>query len=250
MVNDIADRLRAAGVHFVELGGCILIHGDALDVLPLLVGCADLLVTDPPYVLTSGGTGTGAMGGKFADDVYDNTGLLMDVVRWQEIGGPIFRALKPDADAYVMCDDKNLFAAHGGFLGAGFKFHGLLSWDKISPSRTRFYMKHQEFTLYLWKGKARDIANGGDKRGQTMPRPKDTVHDTQKPVPLMAMYIRNSSLPGDVVLEPFMGSGTTLVAAVQEGRRAIGIEIDEGHFDAACIRVQAEVEASKMGEHT
>lgn len=238
------------GFSCVRIGDCVLVHGDALDVLPLLRRSADLVVTDPPYALTSGGTGSGAMGGKFADDVYDNTGLLMDVVHWSEIGGPVFRALKDDGDAYVMSDDKNVFAAFSGFLGAGFKYHGLLSWDKISPSRTRYYMKHQEFTLYLWKGNARDIVNGGDKRGQTMPRPKDAVHDTQKPVPLMAIYIRNSSAVGDVVLDPFMGSGTTLVAAVQEGRKAIGIEKDAAHFEAACARVRSEVAAAKTGECT
>lgn len=227
----------------VTIGPCTLIHGDALDILPDLRGAADLIVSDPPYRLTSGGTGSGAMGGKFDDEVYDNTGLLMDIVAWSEMGGPMFRALARNGDAYIMCEDKNMFAAHAAFLGAGFSYHGLLSWDKISPSRSRFYMKHQEFTLFLWKGKARDIANGGDKRGQTFPRPKDAVHPTQKPVALMAMYIRNSSQPGQVVLDPFMGSGTTLVAAVQEGRRAIGIEKDEAHFEAACARVQAAVDA-------
>jgi len=229
----------------VTIGPCTLIHGDALAVLPDMGGCADLIVTDPPYPLTSGGTGSCAMGGKFSDEVYDNTGLLMDVVHWAEIGGPMLRALGRDGDCYVMSDDKNLPAAISGFMGAGFKYHGLLTWDKISPSRTRFYMKHQEFTLYLWKGRARDINHGGDKRGQTMPRPKGAVHNTQKPVPLMAMYIRNSSEPGQMVLDPFMGSGTTLVAAVQEGRQVIGIEKNADHFEAACARVRAAVETKE-----
>ncbi|MEH6522587.1 DNA-methyltransferase [Sulfitobacter sp.] len=227
----------------VTIGECTLYHGDALDILPDLRGCADLIVSDPPYKLTSGGTGSAAMGGKFDDEVYDNTGLFMDVVKWAEIGGPLYRALKANGDCYIMCEDKNLFAAHGGFLGAGFKYHGLLSWDKISPSRSRYYMKHEEFTLFLWKGKARDINHGGDKRGQTMPRPKDAVHPTQKPVELMAMYVRNSSEPSQCVLDPFMGSGTTLVAAVQEGRCAIGIEKDLAHFEAGCLRAQTAVVA-------
>lgn len=232
----------------VQIGPCALYHGDALEILPDLRNCADMIVTDPPYRLTSGGAGSGAMGGKFSDQVYDNSGLLMDVVRWQDIGGPLFRALGPDGDAYIMCEDKNLFPAHGGFIGAGFKFHSLLTWDKISPSRSRYYMKNSEFTLYLWKGRARDIANGGDKRVTRMPRPKGAVHPTQKPVELMAMYIRNSSDSGQLVLDPFMGSGTTLVAAVEEGRRAIGIEKDEVHFEAACARVRAAVEA-KENDH-
>ncbi len=223
----------------ITIGGCRLIQGDARDVLPLLEGQADLCVTDPPYRLTSGGNTNGAMGGKFASDVYDNSGLLMDVVEWHEIGGPIYRALKKNADCYVMSDDRNLFAAHGGFIGAGFKFHSLLTWDKIAPSRTRFYMKDSEHTLYLWKGRARDIANGGSKRIIRLARPADAVHPTQKPVALMNIYIENSSRPGDVVLDPFAGSGSTLVAAILSGRRAIGIEKRPEHFDAARAMVQA-----------
>lgn len=225
----------------VMIGKCRLILGNALGVLPSLSEKADLVVTDPPYRLTSGGNRPGAMGGKMAAAVYDNSGLLMDVVEWADIGGPIYRALKPDADAYVMADDKNLFAAHGGFLGAGFKLHSLLTWDKITPSRTRYYMKDSEFTLYLWKGAARDIKNGGDKRITRMARPKGAVHPTQKPVELMAQYIANSSDVGDLVLDPFMGSGTTLVAAAKLGRRAVGIEKNPEHFEAACKRIHAAV---------
>lgn len=225
----------------VALGPCTLYLGDALDVLPLLAGVADLCVTDPPYKLTSGGNTPGAMGGKFDSDHYDNTGLLMDTVRWQEIGGPIFRALKADADCYVMTEDKNLFAAHAGFLGAGFKFHSLLGWDKGTPSRTRFYMKHEEHTLYLWKGAAGDINHGGTKRRLSMPRPKGAVHPTQKPIELMEVYIGNSSQPGQLVIDPFMGAGTTLAAAVRLGRRAIGIEKDPDHFENAVARVGAAV---------
>lgn len=231
----------------VQIGPCTLYQGDALEILPHLHGKADLVVTDPPYRLSSGGNTPGAMGGKFASEVYDNSGLLMDVVQWGQIGGPIYRALKADADCYVMADDRNIFAAHGGFLGAGFKCHAQLVWDKISPSHTRYYMKDSEFTLYLWKGRARDITDGGCKRICKMARPKDAVHPTQKPVELMAMYIRNSSKSGDTVLDPFMGSGTTMVAAIEEGRLGIGIELDPEHFTAACLRVQAAVAATREG---
>ncbi|MCF7725760.1 DNA-methyltransferase [Sulfitobacter sp. M22] len=232
----------------ITIGGCRLIQGDARAVLPLLEGQADLCVTDPPYALSSGGSRPGAMGGKFSSDVYDNSGLLMDVVGWHEIGGPIYRALKPDADCYVMSDDSNLFAAHGGFIGAGFKFHALLTWDKIVPNRTRYYMKDSEFTLFLWKGRAVDINHGGSKRVWREHRPADAVHNTQKPVALMQLYIENSSLRNQLVLDPFMGSGTTLVAAVQAGRRAIGIEKSPKHFEAACARVRAAVASHELQE--
>ncbi|WP_300009731.1 site-specific DNA-methyltransferase [uncultured Roseobacter sp.] len=250
----------------VLVGDCLLIEGDALDILPELGPVADLGVMDPPYRLTSGGNTPGAMGGKFDSERYDNTGFLMDVVKWSEIGGPVYRVLKKNADCYVMAEDKNVFAAHGGFMGAGFKFHSLLTWDKISPSRTRYYMKDGEnavrlakgdgceeeadgyLALFLWKGRARDIARGGDKRIQRMPRPKNAVHKTQKPVDLMAIYILNSSKPGDVVIDPFMGSGTTLVAAMRHGRKGIGIEVDPDNFDAAVDRlVTAEAELRGAG---
>lgn len=221
----------------IGLTGCLLLEGDALDILPQLGQIADLCVTDPPYKLTSGGNTPGAMGGKFASEEYDNTGLLMDTVEWSKMGGPIYRALKPNADCYVMAEDKNIFAAHAGFLGSGFKFHSLLVWDKISPSRTRYYMKDAEYALYLWKGRARDIRNGGDKRITRMARPKGAKHVTQKPIELMAQYIANSSDENDVVLDPFMGSGTTLAAAMELGRRGIGIEVDPDKFDVAVERL-------------
>lgn len=65
------------------------------------------------------------------------------------------------------------------------------------------------------------------------------LHPTQKPVDLMAYMIRTYSNPGEVVLDFCMGSGTTGVAALQEGRRFIGIERDENYFSAACCRIAA-----------
>ncbi|MBL4761698.1 MAG: site-specific DNA-methyltransferase, partial [Gammaproteobacteria bacterium] len=138
----------------VTIGDIRLILGDMRDVLPELNVQADLVVTDVPYKLISGGCATQSMGGIFSKENYDNGGNLMDVVRWSEIGGPIFRACKPDADAYIMTNDKNLFAAHGGFVGAGWQFHNLLAWDKVRATRNRWYMKNLDYTLYLWKGRA------------------------------------------------------------------------------------------------
>ena len=105
----------------IQIGPVRLIQGDARDVLLELDELADLLVTDVPYKLTSGGNATQVMGGVFSRDNYDNGGDLMDVVKWSEIGGPLYRACKPDADGYVMTNDKNHFAAGLGFMGASMK---------------------------------------------------------------------------------------------------------------------------------
>jgi site-specific DNA-methyltransferase (adenine-specific) len=222
------------------IGDCTLYRGDMRDVLPDLPDKADLCVTDAPYKLTSGGNTNQSMSGKFALDSYDNSGDLMASIPWHAMGGPIFRALKPDADAYVMCNDKHVGAAQIAFGGAGLKFHNLLSWDKGAPTRAPFYMKNQEYTLYLWKGKARRPNYGGAKQAFECPRPKGVDwHPTAKPTSLMALYILQSSQPGDLVLEPFMGAGSTLLAALAFGRRAVGVEIEEAYFDQTCARIEA-----------
>jgi len=229
----------AAIIKDITIGPCRMILGDSMAVLPLLDEKADMGCMDPPYPLTSGGNAVEVMGGLFSHAEYDNGGELMDMVRWDQMGGPIYRALKPSADCYVMSNDKNLFAAHGGFTGAGFELHNILSWNKVRATRNRWYMKHNEFTLYFWKGTARVINNCGSMQTFTLNAPRESGHPTEKPVALMAHYIENSSDIGDLVLDPFMGSGTTMIACVETGRRGVGIEKDPEYYEIACARVQA-----------
>ncbi len=222
----------------ITLGNCRLIQGDCRDVLPHLTGVADMLFCDVAYELTSGGNAHQSMGGLFATDAYDNDGLLMEVVDWEELGGPFYRACKPDADAYIMANDKNLFRAGVAFEGAGWKFHNLLTWDKIRATRNRWYMKNLEFTIYLWKGKAdaQGINDCGSKQSFPLNAPKVTEHPTEKPVELVQHYIHNSTQAFDTVLDPMMGSGTTMVAAIATGRACIGIEKDPTWFEVAYQR--------------
>ena len=237
--------VRFPARHF---GPVTLIHGDAMDVLAALPCRADLLVTDPPYKLTSGGRSGGSMGGVFAPENYDNSGDLMRSVPWRQMAPAIFGALRGDCDAYVMGNDKNIFDAKEAFCASGFKLHNLLVWDKITPTRNRWYMKELEFTLYLWKGRARTINSPGSKQRQAIARPKERFHNTQKPVALFETYIRNSSQPEDIVLDPFAGSAASLVAAMRSGRRAIGVEIEQRWFDAACLRLAREWERIREGQ--
>lgn len=220
------------------IGPVTVIHGDMRAALKDYRNAVDLVVTDPPYKLTSGGRNSDAMKGKFSKDRYDNSGNLMKILPWSEMAPEIFASLKTDSDCYVMSNDKNLFEAHAAFVNAGFRFHNLLAWDKNSPTRNRWYMKHMEFTLYLFKGKARTIRNPGSKQLFPSKRPDLDWHSTSKPVELMRHYIENSSDPGDLVLDPFSGSAATGVAAMECGRRALLIEIDAGYFTKACARLQ------------
>ena len=115
-------------------------------------------------------------------------------------------------------------------------------------------MKNCEYTLFLRKGAAFPIKNMGSKTVHKFQNPIGCkLHPTEKPVGLMQLYIENSSNPEDTVLDPFMGSGTTGVAAANTGRRFIGIEMDVGYFTAASARIrtaQADAITNRMREAT
>lgn len=128
---------------------------------------------------------------------------------------------------------------------AGFRFHNLLVWDKCSGTPNRWYMKNCEFTLFMFKGRGSRIKDAGSKQLIRCPLPMNAEHETQKPVALMEHYIGNSSAAGDLILDPFMGSGSTGVAAVQMGRDFIGIERELRYFDIACRRIE---EAQRQGD--
>ena len=219
-----------------------ILHGDCREAVGLLnhKGPFDLVVMDPPYRLTTGGRAKSGktMRGIFAKHNYDNRGDLITCnMTWAEIMAFAYDALKDDGEAYVMANDKNLYPALDAAFAAGFRLHNVLVWDKVSATANRWYMKNVEFTLYLWRGRARRINNPGSMQGVRGPQIDTTAHPTEKPVWLMRHYIENSSQPGDIVLDPFMGSGTTGVAAIEAGRRFAGVEIDVKFYDMACKRL-------------
>ncbi|MEX0302866.1 MAG: site-specific DNA-methyltransferase [Leisingera sp.] len=248
-------------VQKVVIGNCELYLGDMREVLPALDTRAKLALSDPPYRLTPGGKGTGEFGGCLASDEYDNSGELFPMVEWHEMAPLFHAALQDNADAIIMTSDREEAEARVAFMAEGFAFHRLLIWDKITATPNRWYMPDCEFALYLYKGLARRINNCSSKAKITCPQkdvshrylPADTpedqrkAHATEKPVPLMAHWLLNSTDPGDLVIDPFMGAGATIVAAIQIGRRAIGIEQNPKWFHVACARAR---EAQEGGQHS
>ena len=96
---------------------------------------------------------------------------------------------------------------------------------------------YEKDIVFCRKGKAIKINNCGTKSVLEVPNPKNKKHPTEKPVELMKILIENSSNTGDVILDPFMGSGSTCVAAVNTNRHYIGFELDEKYFQIACDRL-------------
>jgi site-specific DNA-methyltransferase (adenine-specific) len=222
----------------VQIGLASLYLGDCREVLPGL-GAVDLVVTDVPYLLESGGNTTGEMGGKFAVGTYDNSGSIIPAdITFDEFMPLIARTID-QGHGYFMVNNRYLARIENAALAAGFRFHNWLVWDKSTGTPNRWYMKNCEFTLLVFRGHAQPINDCGARQLIRCPNVIGGVHETQKPVALMAHYIGNSSAPGQRVLDPFMGSGSTGVAAVELGREFIGIERDERYFEIACKRIEA-----------
>ena len=226
---------------------CTLYHGDALEILPRLETPVDCIVTDPPYRLTSGGP-SGMLGGIFDPENYSNDGGIVPCdIDWSDFMKPCFAALRDPGHAYFMANNRNVQAMLNAGEEAGFHFHNLLVWDKISATANRWYMKNVEFVGFFSRGNAFMINDCSQKQLIRCPQVDESDHPTEKPIALMKTYIENSTKPGEIVLDPFMGSGTTGIAAMQSGRKFIGIEKSEKFFDMAVRRIEQEAAAKQGG---
>ena len=236
----------------VTIGDATLVHGDALAFFdgPGKDTQADCFVSDPPYRLESGGQNGAAgqtettgghrpMAGKFDNRHYNNDGnIVKSDIGWPEIMG-LVSSILPHGHAYIMANNRHVYPALSAAEAAGLRFHNILVWDKGAGTPNRWYMKNCEFTLLLFTGKAKPINNCGSRQLIRVPNIRGADHPTEKPVALMQHYIENSTSPGDLVVDPFMGVGSTAVACLRSGRRFIGCEIDRHYFDLACRRVGA-----------
>lgn len=236
------------------INGCELYLADALEVLPTL-DPVNMICCDPPYLLTSGGK-TAIMGGSFSAENYSNDGKIVTCdIDWTDFMAPMARVLER-GHAYIMFNNLHVEDALREARLAGFNMHNLLVWYKKTKTQNRWYMKSCEFTGFFYRGKARAINDCGSDQHIEMYHSDVSgrlsidgkPHPTEKPVALMEHYIRNSTKRGEIVLDPFMGAGSTGVAAVKTGRKFIGIEIEPRWFDVACKRISDARYQEYLGE--
>lgn len=196
----------------------------------------DLIVTDPPYLITARGN---SLGGGMLQNKLCKDGLVFshNTIKCKEYAGEFYRVLKEGTHCYVMTNNVNLIEMLNEFTNVGFHFVKSLIWDKGNKIIGTYYMSQYEHILFFRKGFGKQINNCGTSDILSIPNIKtkdengNNIHDTEKPVELMKILIENSSKEGDLVLEPFMGSGSTCVAAKMCGRDYIGCEIDEHYFN-------------------
>lgn len=206
------------------IGQCELYLGDCMEVMPAL-GAVESVVTDPPYGISMArgvrGGGVDGFGKKVKRQPKEYAGswdgarppaalfdLLRSISALQIIwGGNYFADLLPVSQKWLWWDKLQTMPSYSD---------GEMAWTSLPGTSTKKF-----------------VYNGSG----LMAEEKDRQHPTQKPVELMRWCLTLLS-GGGVVLDPFMGSGTTGVACAKAGRSFIGIEIDEGYFNIACERIR------------
>lgn len=215
-------------------------NGNALEFLYMLEDeSIDLIVTDPPYKIITGGNSNGKNSKRPQGILSGNRELMKVVPRFKDWLPECYRVLKNNTHAYFMVNSSNLLEMMNEVTHAGFKIHNILIWEKNNCTPSQYYMKNCEYIIFCRKGKAKYINNLGDSKTVHFYKNiiGNKVHPTEKPVDLMQFYIENSSNIGDTVLDPFMGSGSTGVAANICGRYFIGYEIVDEYFNIAKSRL-------------
>ncbi len=211
----------------VTIGRATLYCGDAREIVPTL-GKVDAVVTDPPYGIgeaagANKSRGKLAVAKDYGNDAWDNKPIPADLLaavrnagRWNIIfGGNYYDC--PPAKCWLVWDKVN---GDNDFADCE------LAWTNL-PKAVRQIR-------YMWNGMLREQ---GAQRGD---------HPTQKPLEVMRWCIGHLPEPNDTILDPFAGSGTTGVAAVQMGKAFIGIEREPRYFDAMCRRI-AEANGDDVG---
>ena len=193
---------------------------------------ANLVVTDPPYNVDVEETAGKILNDNMPDsDFYQ---FLFDMFSQVE------KHMETDASIYVFHADTEGLNFRKAFKEAGVYLSGCCIWKKNSLvlGRSPYQWQHEP-CLFGWKQKGKHQWFS-DRKQTTIweyDRPKSSKdHPTMKPIPLMAYPIQNSSMRGPLVLDPFLGSGSTLMAADQTGRVCYGIELDEKFVDVIVKR--------------
>ena len=233
-----------------------VIAGECLAAMRAMPGASvDAIVTDPPYC--SGGftesqrkqaNGQGLRSETLADvGWFDGDKMGTSGITWllRSIAFEACRVLKPTGTMSFFTDWRMVSNLQPAVESAGMQFRSLIVWDKEQPGLGFGFRAQHELILHFAPGKPEyhDKSTGNVIR---VSRERWEYHQTQKPVDLMRRLIRVVAPEDGVVLDPFMGSGSTGVAALREDRRFIGIDRNESYCETARKRLDAEASAPTL----
>jgi len=254
----------------VVIGPATLYHGNSLEIMAALPEASvDMVLTDPPYGHNNNNGDLISNREKALGRPAKKGAAPRPILNDGAEADPLFRNMLVQAQRLLKtpgccccccCGGGGpdpLFARWSLWMDEIFKFKQAVVWDKGKIGMGWHYRRSYEFVLVAEKrgsGKAkwydttkkienilRGCACTPDRIGKIIPR--SSQHPTEKPVRLGEHFIRLHSQPGEIVLDPFMGSAAFGEAAVKMGRQFIGIELDREHFDRAVPRIQKAVDA-------
>jgi len=221
-------------------------HADCLAVLEAMEPDAvDVVMMDPPY--SSGARNSASLRarrsmrrtqGKYGDrwiatDNLTSHGFAMLV---RLTAAELLRVTKKDGHLFSWIDWRQCPVLHGAIESAGWGIRACLVWDKCHFGMGNGFRQQAEFVLHGSKGTGDNFVRHDLGTVFRAKREKTDIHPTMKPETIVMPMI--SAVPGDVVFDPFMGSGTTLFAARRLGKRAIGVDVDEQWCEVAANRLR------------
>lgn len=233
----------------VTIGNAELWHGDALFVLQEIQGTIDAVITDPPY--SSGGQFRGDRMGatsakyqttenrgiyaEFSGDNRDQRAYLLWCSLWLSQCHAI---TKEGGIAVVFTDWRQLPTTTDALQSGGYVWRGIGVWDKTEAARPQKGRFRNQAEYFVWgsAGPMKDEGPCSPGVFRYSANSEEKHHIAGKPQRMIQDLL---TICGGVVLDPFMGSGTTGVACMETEKRFIGIEINRAHFDIACARIDA-----------
>lgn len=218
-----------------------LLLGDCLELLKTIpTKSVDLVLTDPPYninLVPQRGTTSAIEGDNMSGE--DFTAFLTDVFR------ECFRVLKDDRSLISFMGWQTVSSFERALLGAGYKIKSMPIWVKNNFG-IGYYTRPQYEPMYLCFKGTPETPERPISDVLQYPKVNKQIHSCQKPVELLSKLISTFSKEGDVILDPFIGSGTTAVSAIKTGRHFVGMEIAPDCFQQASERVSAEISQIRL----
>ena len=225
-----------------------LLQGNCLELLKKVPDHSiDLIATDPPYLISAtNGGGTINNVKKLNKSLADLK--TVDITQGYDIelfGTEFIRVMK-EINIYFWCNKVQIPDYFNFYVNKHKCKFDILCWHKTNalPTYSNKYLSDTEYLLYFRKGSGKCFPQSYEDAQTFYIAPinhkdkKEFGHPTLKPLDITEKIIRNSTREGQLVLDPFMGSGTTGIAALNNNRNFIGIELDEGYFNIAKNRIE------------
>lgn len=211
-------------------------------------GSIDLVVTDPPYGINF--NSNHSKNNEYRNNLKSVDGILNDgkdnIGFLEEVATEVYRILSENSHLYWFTRWDKVEEQKPMLEKLGFKVKNNIIWMKNNWSMGDLkgaYAGQYECILFCQKGRKELNEVDGKKRHADILQfdriaPSKLLHSHQKPVELLELLIKKSSNEGDVVLDPFMGSGSTAIAAINSNRKYIGFELDEQYIEVTNKRIE------------